>query len=326
MIGQQVIGAGPRGVVHEHAVDSVQRHAAQDEGHDRGRKVAALREPAGSDCAVPPGCRAGVRERMAPHGVHSARPAFALQGLAGDAEFIAGDDVGGAELPQIAGFLRLAGGSGDGVAQACQQRDGDRSNASRRTGHEHGPIRGLEPVLEQCHHAKRGGVSGGADGGGCARCHVGAQAQQPALGQARLLRETAPVGLAHAPAVHHDTVTGLPGITRAGFHGARQVDAGDQRPFAHDGAVPRDSQRVLKIETGVLHANGDVPLRQCSVFERPDFGNSLAVLLGEVERVEHGVSHLVVEPRRAFFLQRGEAFPQFGPVEGKDLKRGRVVE
>ena len=74
------------------------------------------------------------------------------------------------------------------------------------------------------------------------------------------------------------------------------------------------------------HAKGDVPLRQCSAFERPDFGNSRAVLLGEVERIEHGGSHFVVEPRRALFLQRGKAFPQFGPVKGKDLKRGRVVE
>src|SRR5258708_28868195 len=75
------------------------------------------------------------------------------------------------------------------------------------------------------------------------------------------------MGLAHAPAVADDLVSGLPLRMRGLFDGAGEVDAGDHREAAHHRRLAGDGKAVLVVQRRPLDGDGDVALHQFGFVE-----------------------------------------------------------
>src|SRR5439155_22779478 len=121
-------GGEPRTLGHNHALNTEQAHAAQDERHHGSREIAALRETASSDRAAVASLGAGIGQGMAANGIDDTGPARLLEWLAGSGEFSAVDDVGSAKLLEILTFRRLASDGDHGEASLLQQGDGEAAN------------------------------------------------------------------------------------------------------------------------------------------------------------------------------------------------------
>jgi hypothetical protein len=114
------------------------------------------------------------------------------------------------------------------------------------------------------------------------------QRHQPVALDPRALRQAAPVGLAHAPAVEHHLVAGLPAGVAAGLDRAGEVDAGHHRELAHHRRLAGDGQAVLVVDGGVGDAHRDVAFGQVVFVERLDAGAVAGVVL-----LDHTSSRLV---------------------------------
>ena len=139
----------------------------------------------------------------------------------------------------------------------------------------------------QRQHAQHRGVTRGADRHRLARCELRRQRHQPFALQTRLLCQTAPMNLTHAPAVEHHAVADLVVGAFALLDRTDQIDAGDHRKPAHDRALAGNGKAVLVVEGGVAHTQPDIPFRQLRLVDLLERRPVACVVLLDQNAFEH---------------------------------------
>ena len=112
--------------------DAEERHAAQDEGRDRGRQVHAAGEPAGGDRAAVARSSTGGWRACASRPSRCRPPSAPWRAAWPGPRARAVDDLGGAETLEVVRLLRPAGRGDHVPAGLREQRDGDRADAAGR--------------------------------------------------------------------------------------------------------------------------------------------------------------------------------------------------
>ncbi len=248
-------------------VDPDQRHAAQDEGRDRGRQVHSAGEPACGNRAAVPRHRQHVGERGRAYRIDAAGPALLAERPCGSRELVARDDLARTQALEIVRLGRAPSRGDDGEPQFGKQRHRHRAHAAGRSGHDHRSVPWREAVMLERHHRQHCSEPGGADRHRLARAHARRQADQPVALNSRLLRIAAEMGLADAPTGENDRITRLPLRMRGGLDSAGKIDAGDHRKSAHDRRLAGDGQPVLVVHRRPGDAHGDITLHQVGLVE-----------------------------------------------------------
>ena len=176
------------------------------------------------------------------------------------------------------------------MTELRQHGGGDATDATRRAGHEHVARVRLEPVLLERHHRQHGGEPCGPHTHGTPGREALREPNQLARLHPRLLGETAPLQLAHAPAREQHGLSGLELRRCRNGDPPGKIDAGHMRIFPHQPAEAFQDQPVLVVERGVLNVDDHVAVRQRGLRQPLDFRADLAIGLVQHERLE--LAHL----------------------------------
>ena len=159
-------------------------------------------------------------------------------------------------------LVGLAGRRPDLVTALGEDRDGGRSHAARRAGHQHRSVARAQAALLEGRDAHRRREPGRPDRHRLARRQAVGHRHDPARGDARVGRVPTMARRPDVVAVGEHRRPDRDGRILRRRHRPREVDAGHQRVRARHPPVLAGREAVLEVHPGPLDPHGDLARRQ----------------------------------------------------------------